>query len=298
MAIKKIEIKKFLNIEELEISCVKGINVFIGENGTGKTHLLKSMYAILADNNSKKITKERLEDYFGIKDQNFDSNSIIIEKTNSISVFIPAKDMLTHAKGLIEMSKKYQKEMPFDKSILDIIEKAKQWKLDKVPEIGKNILPKLEKIMDGKVILEDDTFYIQKNNGKKVDFIVEAEGYKKIGVLWQLIMNENICPGSVLIWDEPEANLNPKNLKCIAEVLIELSNNNVQIFIATHNYYLAKYLEILIEETENIKFNSLYKINDKIKCETADKFSLLHNNYIIDENIKVYDTELNKEFDL
>ncbi|WP_337506674.1 hypothetical protein [Megasphaera sp.] len=41
---------------------------------------------------------------------------------------------------------------------------------------------------------------------------MEAEGFKKIGILWQLLMNETITENTILLWDEPEANLNPEFL--------------------------------------------------------------------------------------
>jgi predicted ATP-dependent endonuclease of OLD family len=47
MAIKRIEIKDFLVFRgEFAVDFNPGVNVLIGENGTGKTTLLKIMYAI------------------------------------------------------------------------------------------------------------------------------------------------------------------------------------------------------------------------------------------------------------
>ena len=51
-------------------------------------------------------------------------------------------------------------------------------------------------------------------------------------------------PGNILLWDEPEANLNPELFPLVAEILLELQKNDVQIFVATHSYNFAKYLEI------------------------------------------------------
>ena len=67
-------------------------------------------------------------------------------------------------------------------------------------------------------------------------FELEAEGLKKIGLLWQLLMTDNLNEDSILIWDEPEANLHPKFLPKIVECLLELSRHGVQIFLSTHNY--------------------------------------------------------------
>lgn len=40
-----IKFKKFTAFESLEIPFSPCINIFVGENGTGKTHILKAAYA-------------------------------------------------------------------------------------------------------------------------------------------------------------------------------------------------------------------------------------------------------------
>ena len=58
-----------------------------------------------------------------------------------------------------------------------------------------------------------------------------------------MIRNGLLERGTILLWDEPEANLNPQLYPLVVEILLELQKNGVQIFIATHNYNFAKYLE-------------------------------------------------------
>ena len=42
----RIVLERFTAFEQLDLSLGPGINVFIGANGTGKTHLLKVAYAV------------------------------------------------------------------------------------------------------------------------------------------------------------------------------------------------------------------------------------------------------------
>lgn len=312
MSIKKVEIENFTAFDDVSVDFSKGVNVILGENGTGKTHLLKLNYVLSSYTNPNNNDANAFQKYFMIEHKNLlkdnsksfanihieykkkninytlNKNGLLVNNyrksdvENNSNVFIPAKDMLSHSKGLLEMAKKYSNEMPFDKSLLDIIEKAKQWKVDVVPELGKNIMPKLENMIDGTIIVENDTFFVKKHNGTKVEFSVEAEGIKKIGLLWQLIMNESITKDSILFWDEPEANINPKLLKDVAAILLELSKNGVQIFVATHNYVFAKYIEVLMNDTDKVTFHSLYKTeNNGVKCESNRNFRELKHNSII-----------------
>ena len=64
--------------------------------------------------------------------------------------------------------------------------------------------------------------------------------------------------GAVLFWDEPEANLNPKYIPVVAEMLLELQRNGVQVFVSTHDYFLTKYLEIKRTANDEILYHSLY----------------------------------------
>ena len=295
MAINKIEIKNFTVFHDVSIDFNSGVNVIIGENGTGKTHLLKTLYAFCNSEFSyATLLYEALPiEYFNLATHRdilknnsecaviFDDCPESYKKIPTPSIYIPAKDMLTHSKGLLEMTKKYRKDMPFDKTLLDIIEKSRQWKLDEIPLIAKNIIPKLENIIEGKIIFENDTFFVQKSNGKKINFSLEAEGIKKFGLLWQLIMNESITENSILLWDEPEANINPKLIPALVEIILELSRNGVQVFITTHDYILAKYFEVKRKENDSVLFHSLYKTDNGIQCESNENFRDLKNNSLI-----------------
>lgn len=277
MGINKIDITSHTVFKKQEINFSKGINVLIGENGTGKTHLLKMLYDVDIDSRQYSLF------------ENYHLSSDGYKNT----VFIPAKDMLTHAKGFISMSNKY-KEFPFDKTLTDIIEKAQQWKLREIPQIAQNILPILETMMEGTVVYENEEFHIKKENGTMVNFMFEAEGFKKVGLLWQLLMNENITEGTVLLWDEPDANINPKFVPELVDIMFEVSRRGVQIFISTHDYIMAKYIEVKSNDHDHILFHSLYKTDHGIQCESNRTFRDLENNAIMDIFIQLYKDEVER----
>ncbi|MFI3201829.1 MAG: ATP-binding protein [Eubacteriales bacterium] len=318
MSIKKVKFKNFTVFNDIEADVSSGVNVIIGENGTGKTHLMKGIYMIsrpklehgksfdavreyFQSTNDEVIRSDEMDcaliyteyDEMGIRCRIFNNDSVEIKKMNSSkdlvgdNVFIPAKDMLTHSKGFVSLYD--ERYMPFDKSYKDIISKSMLTNLKKTPELGKVILQKLEELIGGKVVIENEVFYIQKGNGDLVSFSLEAEGIKKIAIIWQLIMNGSIFKGSVLFWDEPEANINPKLLKDVAEILLELSRNGVQVFVASHNYIFAKYMEVLMKDTDNVTFHSLYKTEDGVKCETNRNFRDLKHNSIVSSFDKLLD---------
>lgn len=287
--------------DAFELSFSDGINVIIGENGTGKTTILKMIYA--ATQWSIKQTKEYMTDKFyryfsnNISDMESMKNNAFKEDYSSFavsdgkhtfeyslshkgffdtdwlsldiqSVFIPTADMLSHSKGFLALDKKFK--MPFDGTQVDIIVNASLPEVRTMPEYLDRILGQIEKVIGGKLIYDDESFYIVKKDGQKIDFSLEAEGLRKLALLWKLIKNGLLEKGTILIWDEPEANLNPELFRLVAEILLELQRNGIQIFIATHSYNFAKYLEILRDNKEQVQFHNLYKGSSKLPDTLKD----------------------------
>jgi predicted ATPase len=92
-----------------------------------------------------------------------------------------------------------------------------------------------------------------------------AEGYRKIGQILYLIANGILKNNTLLFWDDPEVNINPAYCENLAELLVDLSKN-LQIFIATHDYFMLKHLDLAAKMANtNIKFFSLHK-NQETDC--------------------------------
>ena len=82
--IEKLHLKKFTVFEDFEIELGKGVHVIIGENGTGKTHLLKAAYASCSGNNS-------------YVDQGYEIENQVIESKLTerlVRLFLPLDDKL------------------------------------------------------------------------------------------------------------------------------------------------------------------------------------------------------------
>ena len=322
MYLKEITMEDFTVFHRLTIKFSRGVNIFIGENGMGKTHVMKALYsacqAVKPDVSfSHKLVCVFRPDDYGIhrlvrrmnhggrarvrveSDQQaiqasftnrtpkwnadvFYEDAWEKQTGNTESTFIPAKEILSNAYNLSDAVRKGNVE--FDDTYVDIIAAARI-DISRGPGTAeqKKYLKSLQKITQGRVAMADERFYLKPGNQARIEFNLVAEGVRKIALLWQLVKNGTLEKGAVLFWDEPEANINPKYLPVLVELLLELQRNCVQIFISTHDYILAKYFELRTLLRDEVVYHSLYReeVSKDICVETEKKFSTLKHNAIM-----------------
>jgi predicted ATPase len=98
-----------------------------------------------------------------------------------------------------------------------------------------------------------------------------------------------------LFWDEPENSLNPELIPVLVDILLELTRNGIQLFLATHSEILASYFSVNRQKGDSVMFYSLYKDESGIiKADRSDRFDLLDPNYLTAEPVKLYEKELEK----
>lgn len=328
--ISTLEVNNFTLFDKIKLEFSKGINIFIGENGTGKSQILKLIYTLTTVNNTfykknrnketylSELIVENLEAVFrgkrmqnlisfdfnrdesdiNMNFSNYNINFSITEHTSSQVkinkfstngspqkiLFIPAKEMLSNFKGFRNLWEEYV--ISFDKTFYDLVKALDRPLLKDISNI-KEMNSALENILDGEIIQENGEFLLKrKKDGRKVFSSMMAEGLRKIGTLSYLLKNNSLSNESILIWDEPEANLNPKNIQKIAKLLVALERFGVQIFIATHSLFLIKEIEILKKDESNVKYFGFgFDKNHHMRVSQNKEFEYLDDLVILDEEI-------------
>ena len=182
-------------------------------------------------------------------------------------VYIPVKDMLANAPGFCSLYER--REVHIEEIYVDIIRRALVPALKgAAAKDRKNIEHILSKAISGKVTTKGEEFFLKNKQGD-LEFTLLAEGLRKLGLIWLLLQNGTLLKGSILFWDEPEANLNPKLIHTVVEVLLAFQRMGVQIFLATHNYVILKELELQREEADCVQFYSLHKDQGTIKVSSS-----------------------------
>ena len=111
------------------------------------------------------------------------------------------------------------------------------------------LLDPLEDQLGGKVVLDQDRFYLKTQIGNMEAHLV-AEGLRKLAMIARLIATGSLIGTGSLFWDEPEANLNPKVIKQVARTILQLCQSGIQVFVASHSLFLMRELDILLKTDE------------------------------------------------
>jgi hypothetical protein len=120
--------------------------------------------------------------------------------------------------------------------------------------------------------------------------------------LERLVLNGSLTKTGYLFWDEPEANLNPRLVVMVADVLAELARGGVQIFVTTHDFLLARRISVstTLPDWPDTQFFAFYRpdLSLPVKIAQGDTLADLPENPIADEFARHYEFEMelaNKE---
>ncbi len=298
--IAQLKLENLTAFSLLDLNFSSGINVLIGANGTGKTHLLKTLYtacSITVGEDKEKPFALKLRNTFSPYEGRIGRLSSRLKKsiatkiivtreggqklsaefsnhTNKFedvkttgesnwkkerleSAYIPVKEMLAHAPGFLATAAK--REIAFEEVYTDIIKRAFLPKLMGPTDKNRTrLLNALQKAIDGRVLTKGEHFFLKNKQGD-LEFTLLAEGMRKLALIWLLIQNGILLSGSILFWDEPEANLNPSLMGEVVEVILELQRMGVQVFLTTHNYVLLKEFDLRKKKADQIQYISLFR---------------------------------------
>lgn len=334
--ITHIKLDNFTSFAALDQAFSPGVNVIIGANGTGKTHLLKALYAACAvtvGEDKEKSYALKLRNVFSpyegrmgrlsrrqstsVKSKvsvtraggaklaaEFSNHTNKPEdvkvtgeqawkKAELASAYIPVKEMLAHAPGFLATAAK--REIAFEEVYTDIIKRAFLPRLmGPTDKNRQRLLTALQKAIDGKVVAKGEHFFLKNQQGD-LEFTLLAEGMRKLALVWLLIQNGTLLSGSILFWDEPEANLNPALMGEVVEVILELQRLGVQIFLTTHNYVLLKEFDLRKQKDDAIRYLSLFR--DKsgaVTSNASDSYLGVDPNAIASTFSDLYDREIKR----
>lgn len=331
MTITKLSLQRFTAFSSLELRPVPKINVFVGNNGTGKTHLLKLLYAACAISEGAQTFPDKLTGVFLPRDRAIGRLVRRAPKSQTASIEVwrdtlrlscrfsnhttahtkkrpqvlgarawqerPISSVYIPVKELLSNAPGLRglaakRELHIEDVYIDIIDRALIPALrGPKDKTHTHRLQILRSALEGKVIAKGEVFYLKNKQGE-LEFTLLAEGLRKLGLLWLLIQNGVLSSGSVMFWDEPEAKLSPTMFSVIAQILLSLADSGVQIFVATHDYAILKELQLATDD--GVRYFGLHRQDrvDGVQIEEADSPFQLEHNPIAAAMDELYDRQI------
>lgn len=328
-----ISLTRFGPVGTLEWGRLGRINAVIGENGSGKTFLLKALYSavrsleeagrgndprapevVLFDKLYWTFQVERIGELvqkggdgplqfamemnggrfsygFGRDTSKSISNlQNTVPQRNTNSVFLPAKEVLSLI-DVILRSREVDRVFGFDDTYLDLA-RALQISRQK----GRNYeefaqsRDQLESIIGGRAEYDDRAKRWMFRKGKSwFDIQVTSEGIKKIAILDMLLGNRYLTPDSIIFIDEPEAALHPSAIVRFLDIVATLASRGIQIFIATHSYFVLKKLYLIAQQNE---LSIPLAAHGGEGWQFSDLNLGMPDNAIVAESVRLYEQEI------
>lgn len=326
-----LRLENFTVFRDSTFDFVPGVNVFVGENGTGKTHVLKALYAWqlaqsrqdFADTEEgfsvRRILSEtfqtpephhltrlpldkdkvaKLSGHYGSYIWEFLLNPNAAEHPSTKftkkvlrPVFIPAIDMMGHTRGFLQAASEVV--LDFDRTCRDIV--SLLGLQHKNGAVDSSPVKSLEPLLGGTLEYDENSsrFYLATEEGR-IPMPLVAEGIRKIATLVRLAQNGWLVPGTTLFWDEPEVNLNPKWMDEVVAALLALAQNGIQVFLATHSYVILKELDLQTQPSIPLRYFGFEKTREGTLVHATDELALLQPNPILEQYNSLYDRELTR----
>ena len=244
--------------------------------------------------------KQQISIGFGNRQENHADIKIDPMKSfgNFDVIYIPTKEMISTTEHFASLYEDYH--IDFEEMYYDL---AKL--LDRPLSKGANtteqneVLKSFEEIMKGQIVQKDKKFFLKIKGEGEFEMGLLSDGYRKLSMIVYMILSGSLNKNTILFWDEPETNMNPKMIRPIVQALVTLAKMGVQIFVTTHDYFVQQEFNMLTvypelnPENLGIRFMSLYRdeqTND-VKFELEKTASDLKHNAIMQEFDAMYDRE-------
>ena len=284
--------------EQLFVNKLQGVfrpdGMKIGRLVSRKQGSNRTDFEVLLDKNQK-ITMG-----FGNRQENHADIKIDASKFSGMYdvIYIPTKEMISTTEHFASLYEEYH--IDFEEMYYDLA-KLLDRPLSKGPNTNEQngVLKSFEEIMKGQIVQRDKKFYLKVRGEGEFEMGLLSDGYRKLAMIVYLILSGSMNKNTILFWDEPETNMNPKTIRPIVQALVALAKMGVQIFVTTHDYFVQQEFNMLTVYPElnperlDIRFMSLYRdgeMND-VKYELEKTASDLKHNAIMQEFDAMCDRE-------
>lgn len=255
--LQSLQLKQFTVFGKAQFDFADGLNIIVGENGLGKTHVLKAGYCLLdvlargrRESGSETPSKKYLQAALSRKLRN---------------VFRP------DALGRLARRRR------------GVNRAEVTWGSGPVGDCSISFTTKSDSEVD---LDTDGRFYLATSEGR-VEMHLVAEGLRKLAAIARLIATGSLLDKGALFWEEPESNLHPRLIKEVAATIVRVAQSGVQVFIGTHSLFLLRELEMILEKSKvGTRYFGLHRGSSGVAVAQGESIDDVGDLGVLDEELQ------------
>ena len=206
------------------------------------------------------VTRNRLLEHISNKDNDINNPFALMDTINDRRYALPVRD-----------------DVDFNRSLFDVSKYE-----SKISKENPEIINSFDMVLGGEYkVQRDGIFYVPGKSRVRLSMGESASSVRSLLNLG-IYLKHIAKPGGILMIDEPELNLHPKNQRLMARLLAMLINAGIKVFITTHSDYILKEINTLI-----MLSNSLVKLENFTE-RTMEKYGYRKNELLESKALKVY----------
>lgn len=156
--------------------------------------------------------------------------------------------------------------------------------LGPLAESNPELLDSFDAILGGKYkVVKNSLYFIPKGSSKNRFTMAESSSCVRALLDISFYIRCVASAGDILMIDEPELNLHPKNQRYFARFLCQLVNCGIKVFITTHSDYIIKEINTLI---------MINSSDDAVKFKMMNEYGYLNEQFIDSKKINLVMTDV------
>lgn len=272
-AVERLSIRRWGPLDDLAIEFGPGLNVLLGESGSGKSLCLGMLRDALLGTTG------------GPKPPTGGGASALL--TDGTSVDLPRRGEPTTP--------------PPDSLYLPV-----EWGTTVPEAIGPRSLSRqalviarpaielLRETLGGDTAGGGGTLTVRPSHGKPIPVGALGEGHRRLALLHALLRTGTLRPGGLLLWDLPETGLSLSLLTPLARVLLTLAHSECQVIVATHSYVLCKELSLAAHTPTEVRYHLLAREQGSVEARSFPRYDLIDPNPPLEAHGRLYDRALRR----
>jgi len=301
--LKRVYLKNFCAFSEADFKFSNNINVFVGDNGTCKSSILKLAYAagsasfsadkfVMGKGNAHEYFSSKLKSSltwtFKAKEishlANFNAEdygvaNVFVEfEDESQNIEVSFNNMSSSSFALKKTPYALVENKPiwidFSTSLLNMPDstcsESRVSDKKKISEICENIISDLRFVVGKTIDIDHFGRCCLVETAEPLNANCFSESIIIMLVLLRLIKTGTVFGSGQLFLDSPDANFGPRLTKTLAKTICALSESGVQVFLATQKKSMLEEIQSAsIEKDMNCKF-FLHQISESGSLEIAE----------------------------